>query len=304
MAENRPVHSDFSGQIIVHIGPHKTGSTSIQRCLSDNYESLAAKGFLYPKAGRREKGRLTHLHHPLALAVAEGSKPAVAAILSDLADEIAGHGPDRIFLSSEVLAREKLSARVFSDLRALFPHAGVSWLLYVRRQDDLLVSRYAEAIKRGLVAWPDDVLTLDQPKFLDHRLRIEKLRQAVPDDPLIVASFDAEKRHLIPALFERLGLPTDGLDEAEVHANRSMPWGVLSVLRRTNALPRPVGTPLAALARLAGRILPRSAVAWGTPITDAERQAVRERYRESNLWVERVYFGTEPVLTNQRSDPE
>ncbi|MBT8232847.1 MAG: hypothetical protein HKO66_13760, partial [Saprospiraceae bacterium] len=37
-------------KLILHIGQQKTGSTSLQSFLFDNYKSLIDKGYLYPKS--------------------------------------------------------------------------------------------------------------------------------------------------------------------------------------------------------------------------------------------------------------
>ena len=42
-------------EYILHIGLPKTGSTSLQRALSDNRESLRRHGVIYPKTGWRKK---------------------------------------------------------------------------------------------------------------------------------------------------------------------------------------------------------------------------------------------------------
>lgn len=285
--------SDFAGEVLIHIGPHKTGSTSIQRCLSDNYAALLAEGVLYPQAGRRARQRLEHLHHPFALAMVAGDAEACAAFVDDLRAELAERPVERIVLSSEVLARGKLSADVFAQVRALFPRAKVTWLFYVRRQDDLLLSLYAEGIKERLIAWPQGIGFYDTPAFLDHRLRYEKLRGAVPEDQIHVASFDEEKRALIPAFLRRLDLSPDTISETAVHANRSLPWSVLGILRVTNALPKPLARLAGGLVRSAAGVLPQKA----KPLTAGERQDVRARYADSNLWIERTFFEGRAVLT-------
>ena len=285
--------SDFTGDVLIHIGPHKTGSTSIQRCLADNYAALLEEGVLYPEAGRRGRKGVEHLHHPLALALAAGDRDACAAFVDDVAVEL-GQGQVRlVILSSEVLARGKLPADVFAEARALFPRANVRWLFYVRRQDELLLSLYAEGIKERLIAWPRGIAFYDTSAFLDHRMRYEKLRSAVADDPILVASFDDEKRELIPAFLRRLGVPPHVISETKVHANPSLPWSVLHVLRVTNALPKPLARLAGGLVRAAAGILPQRE----KPLTADERQDVRRRYADSNLWIERSFFEGRAVLT-------
>ena len=35
-------------RVIIHAGIHRTGTTSLQRCLAGNRAALAARGFCYP----------------------------------------------------------------------------------------------------------------------------------------------------------------------------------------------------------------------------------------------------------------
>lgn len=50
--------------IIIHVGPHKTGSTTIQRSLDGNRVALEREGFAIPDIGG--KGVLTLSHEKLS----------------------------------------------------------------------------------------------------------------------------------------------------------------------------------------------------------------------------------------------
>ena len=54
-------------RVILHIGRHKSGTSSIQHCLNRNVDLLSAAGILYPKHGRG--GRVAH--HDIAKALIE-----------------------------------------------------------------------------------------------------------------------------------------------------------------------------------------------------------------------------------------
>ncbi|QFT83272.1 hypothetical protein FIU89_21805 (plasmid) [Roseovarius sp. THAF27] len=41
--------------LYLHIGLHKTGSTSLQSALFENLDLLKARGYLLPEAGRRHR---------------------------------------------------------------------------------------------------------------------------------------------------------------------------------------------------------------------------------------------------------
>lgn len=160
---------DFSGRLVVHIGPHKTGITSIQRALAGEYERLRDTGILYPKAGRMRNGKMLPWHHPLVLSLIEelnrdgGCHLHYSEIVSDMSEEIKETKPDTVIISSEVLAREHLSSQVFRDIKSLFPKAERIWVAYLRKQDNLAISRYAEHIKVGILSWPDSIRHVTRP---------------------------------------------------------------------------------------------------------------------------------------------
>jgi len=171
---------EFRGRLIVHVGIHKTGTTSIQGVLDAEYERLRDNGILYPKAGRGIKNEIVMpLHHPLILSLIDDNDQAAFFHIEALRTEIHEAAPTTVIISSEVLSREYLSSQVFRDIQRIFPEASRTWMIYLRRQDRLAMSRYAEGIKTGVVAWPDNIRHTLQPINLDHRLRLERLQHGV-----------------------------------------------------------------------------------------------------------------------------
>lgn len=296
---------DFNGRLIIHVGTHKTGTTSIQKALDSDYDRLKRSGILFPKAGRYRNGALLHFHHPLMLSLLdEYDQPASEHILS-LRDEISGAHPDTVILSSEVLSREYLSSQVFSDLRKIFPSAQKTWIVYLRRQDSLAMSRYAEHIKMGLLSWPDSIRHILRSDFLDHRLRLERLKHAVGDDEIVPVSFDAQKSRLMLSFFEASQLEHPNPLPESPKENVSLPWTTLYCLRVNNAFPAPV--------RRVGRrlILGASQRIFGTraghfisrapPLSSKKSAEILYRYNASNRWVETTYWKGIRHLTNHLS---
>ncbi len=53
--------------VYLHIGTHRTGSTSIQRFMANAEEALAEQGIIYPKTGRPDTDWTNQYgHHELA----------------------------------------------------------------------------------------------------------------------------------------------------------------------------------------------------------------------------------------------
>src|SRR5690606_981899 len=89
--------------ILIHIGAHKTGTTSIQQTFSAHADDLLRGGLLYPASGRLPQADLSFGHHGLSRAVralAQGNTSGGGA-LDDLLGEIETKQPERVVISSE-----------------------------------------------------------------------------------------------------------------------------------------------------------------------------------------------------------
>lgn len=284
---------DFTGPLLIHVGPHKTGTTTIQHFLTRNYGALLRQGVLYPEGGRRRAGRLVHYHHPLISSLIAGDAVAIGKHADEIRAEIAETQPEALLLSSEMLARPKLGAKVSHRLQALFPSARRSWLHYLRRQDDLLASLYAEKIKRGTLAWPARIEELDRPEILDHRVRIERLQSRVGADRVIVKSFETARGDLVGSVLEELGVTMDASFAEVPNANESLPLWTVQALRYANALPGGAKRTGRSLTwKIAGGL---SAIGLnrrksGLSLDAAARARIRAKYAESNAHVEQTYF--------------
>lgn len=285
---------DFDGRVLVHIGPHKTGTTTIQHFLTQNRAALLDHGILYPEAGRRERGHLRYFHHPLIKALMDHDEPETARHVAEMQEEIARHRPRTVILSSEVLARTSLAPETFASLRGLFPAARREWLMYLRRQDDLLISYYAERIQRGRLGWPAMPSLYDVPEILDHLVRIEALQGAVGEDRVIVKSFETARRDLTGSVLDELGVTDrDGFRYVRV-ARESLPLWTTRALRFVNLLPSPIHRPVRRSVIEAGKALTAVGLnrrKTGEWLDAATRERIRAKYAESNRIVEARYFG-------------
>ena len=297
----------FQGRLIVHVGIHKTGTTSIQGALDAGYAQLRDSGILYPRAGRSQKdGTVETLHHPLIKSLIDEHDRTAVSRIASLRSEIEDASPSTVILSSEVLSREYLSSQVLRDLQTIFPEASRTWVIYLRRQDQLAMSRYAEWIKVGLVAWPDGVRQALQPLYLDHRMRLERLQQAVGPDMIVPVAFDAAKTRLMASFFEAAGLDMPGALPSAPHANASLPWGTLQLLRIANALPgsgqRVARRAVYTLNRRLVSTRARRLLEWPKPLSPRQAADVRTAYDASNRWVEDTFWNGCRCLTASRQD--
>ena len=134
-------------KLILHIGAHKTGTTSIQRFLEDNTSLLAEHGYVFPRICW-----YSHSQHRLSLAVKGGTdpnvgdKPQLEAELKALRDFLAT-SKNHVIISSEVfLALPEHRVRLFYEgLKGI----DMQVVACIRRQDNLFASTYNQGTKHA-----------------------------------------------------------------------------------------------------------------------------------------------------------
>jgi len=155
--------------IILHIGPPKTGSTTLQSFLNSAQQELSNDGILYPSKGRSEAGVAYHIellerdarsrriaskhgpdfaHHLLAWALA-GTVQNISAdsCWAEVINEIESVHPEMVIISSESFAR--LSEEQLQKLKAMLKDYAVKVLIYFRNPFNWLLSRYNQIVKKG-----------------------------------------------------------------------------------------------------------------------------------------------------------
>jgi len=138
-------------QFVIHVGPHKTGSTYLQGAFALLRPQLAERGIHYPSVWGEEA------HHELYDALRTDPNPTLEAQFADL--RAAGHAT--VLISGEGLSVAPPPA--VAHLRRLIgPDAPVRVVFYTRAWADLLPSQWKQAVKGGV--------TTTLPEFLFRRL--------------------------------------------------------------------------------------------------------------------------------------
>jgi hypothetical protein len=156
MAESR---SPGLPDVILHIGPHKTGTTTIQRTLYQHRQLLLRQGICYPEAGTvwRQDGPAWRGHHNIAWQF--WSEDRITADrrefrpeLGDLDDAIAEArrvGARTLLLSSEDFS--VIGGNGFEALmEALSRVPRVRVIMYLRSQAEWLQSNYVSLVGAGI----------------------------------------------------------------------------------------------------------------------------------------------------------
>lgn len=238
------------GGLLLHIGPHKTGTTTVQNAFVARREELAAHGVAYP-------GKSAAPH---------GAVIARLGTWSGWYDEIPPTSIRRwerfcaltrsldttVVVSSEALchADDEQAAAVCDELRP----GPVRVLITLRPLAALLPSSWQEYLKAGWTeTYPeflDWVLNrADEPDNpvrtfwtrQDHGRLVERWAAAVgPENVTVVISDPAQPRLLLDAVEDMAGLPRGLLatSTGAAVANRSLTWAECALVRHFNVVAR------------------------------------------------------------------
>lgn len=216
--------------IILHIGLHKAGSTTVQTYLRDNADLLAEAGVIYPAIGRAER---SIAHHRLAADLRAGeADPSQWAEIVALAEA----NPDK----RVVIASEGFQSADPAAVRTMFGDHPVKVFCYHRDAAQRFISVYGHGAKNGFRATEFDTVFNNQ--FAMKRTYIGDTLKAWADafgagnvrvrslHPSCLADGD-----LMSDVFEVLGLGADAetrLGLRKVGARNVSPgWKALETLR-------------------------------------------------------------------------
>ena len=134
----------------LHIGTHKTGTSSLQTLLLSNEACLERSGILIPRQGRA----LPHSgHHNLAWEMS-GTDPRFNPAFGrweDVLEEIRAHHLPAVCISSEDFEYLHLKPDALWRIRQMLNSIGyeVTIVVYLRPQADYIESLYVELLKNG-----------------------------------------------------------------------------------------------------------------------------------------------------------
>jgi hypothetical protein len=170
---------------IIHIGPHKTGSTYLQVLFHKLSPQLRARGIHYPLQWVDER---TPGHSLLFQRLRTGNDPALA----DEFLELNASDSEIVLISSEDLAG--LSLDQIELLKSYLKGQPASVIFYCRRWLDLLPSAWQENVKHGQ--------STDLPEFLatnfmnpfasnviNYGVRLDRFEQAFGIENMFLASY-------------------------------------------------------------------------------------------------------------------
>lgn len=239
-------------KLVLHIGTHKTATTTIQDTLWNNSELLESHGIVYPRLGR------TTGHHGLVMDWS--TLPEVyrlpdggAGTLRKLAQSQAGRDVT-VVLSSEELSRGDPAAAVdFTELRAAadgFDEVQVVCVL--RAQWQFLQSIYLERSKSTNPPRPPMFVKraietgMVEGLWIDYGLLYDALRQSFAPHEITFVDYTTASEGpggMVGAMLDLLGCPLRAEDLTVVNGGRSNVSPVSLAAWSANVLAEPQKAP-------------------------------------------------------------
>lgn len=215
--------------IYLHIGFHKSGSSTIQRFAGQNKALFARNNLIYPEIGRSGEN-----HFKLMNETRRAKGTQLIEQVARLAEENKDKG---IVISAEglnALPPEKV-VQFVEPLRNVSP---VQVLLYVRSVAGRLVSSYNQTTKRSYNILPFDKYFKRQTRGRDREQVILKWGNAVGFDALRVRTLDKSALvggDLLTDFCAALGMKEGAIAEANPEslrsANVAVPWEAAEFIR-------------------------------------------------------------------------
>jgi len=229
-----------AGARLLHIGPHKTGTTAIQGAFDLARGRLAEYGVVYAGAARQ----------PMRATLAVTGRPAMLgeaqpdmAYWDRLVHSIRAAGDQRVVISSEFFADgdDEAARRVVADLGGPRVHVVVT----LRPLDRVMPSQWQQFVQNGFCTpyldYLDRILRQpDQPTprfWLRHRhdKLVARWAAAAGAQNVTVIVVDGSDRQALLRTFESLlGLPAGLLVPEDDVVNRSLTLAETEVVRQLN----------------------------------------------------------------------
>ncbi|MBY8343102.1 hypothetical protein LXH13_14270 [Streptomyces spinosirectus] len=232
-----------AGTRLLHIGPHKTGTTAIQGALFEAQDRLPAHGVEFPGTTR----------HPMEAVLAAVARPAMMGDVvpteqhwAGLVQQVRAAGRRTAVISSEFFADaedDTTIARIVEQLGGDRVHV----LVTLRPLARIMPSQWQQYVQNGLRMGYEDWLRhmlrkapYEQPtpsfwRRHRHDRLVERWARAVGPERVTVVVVDDRDRDRLMRTFEALlGLPENLLQPVPDTANRSLTLAETEMLRNLN----------------------------------------------------------------------
>lgn len=234
-------------KVILHIGTHKTATTTIQDMFWTNADLLAEHGVIYPKLPRYTG------HHgmvvnwgamPKFYALEQGSHAALREIA-----EAHGDSDRTVFLSSEEFSRSNPLASLGEVREALAGFDEIEVICVLRTQWQFLQSIYLEVSKSGVPARPPLYVTpviesgLCQGLWVDYNRILDGLEEVFAPEEIRLYDFDQCRKSeggILGTMLRHLGvdITPDQMETVNAGVSNASPLSLASFSANILSEPR------------------------------------------------------------------
>jgi hypothetical protein len=190
-------------KLILHIGLPKTGTTFLQEWLELNCHALAGAGILTLSSQTAHRLAIEGLHEPSLIGRRDVASIRSACSMTSVRNEIRREPGARIVVSSEyfhVGSPDYLASFLRSEdvqVEAV--------ICYLRRQDLLCASGYAQAVKSLGLAREHDDRPLLYTELLDWNVLHKRWTSVFPEADMIFVNYDKAKPDLVGSFSRAIG---------------------------------------------------------------------------------------------------
>lgn len=297
-------------ELYLHIGTEKTGTSSVQEFMRANRAPMQTRGIVYPRSPgdlnhigiaalgqNRDRGELWNI---LGITSIAGRDSYRVKLANELKAELRRAKCERAVMSNEHCSSRLLSVEEVTSLRDfLLPlFSRIRIVVYLRRQDDFVVSTYSTGIKSGRTT----PLRLPRAARIlaryDYWHLLERWSGVFGRENVICRKFEKQSMaggNLLSDFLSAIGCDPSAQLQYLGGVNSSLDARALEFLRLMNLRLTPDERPVRLIAKL-------EALSEG-PLIDlspADRSVLMKQLRGSNTLVAEKYFGG--VLTDS-DDP-
>lgn len=297
--------------LYLHIGTPKTGTTSIQEYMSYHPDYLARYGYAYPAF---EIGDLNYGHVPVRTRNghflnslhydAEQEKKCLKQIYTMF------EMVDNIVLSDEGLfARGGRNENFWIKLRDRLSEHGIRLVvvIYLRRQDDFLLSYWEQQVKGSITVRSTFTDFLDRKLYfrydLDYYDYLMKVFDLIGRENVRVRVFERDQlmgpeHSAVTDFLLTIGIPLDGFEEKgkSEYRNETVSDSVLEMKRILNKIPifrKGNENMVESQVALQQQRTKEGKIAKRTGFTPARRKKFMKQFTETNARVAREILGRE-----------
>lgn len=219
-------------QLYIHIGTHKTGTTTLQKMLLTNKRYLSNCGLYYPTSC------MHRAHHNVPWEIANDPRwEKERGTLADLEKEIIINTYKIYLISSEDISR--FSLKQTKILYENFKKYNPKIIVYIRNQFNYIVSSWSELIKNCKINISFDeyyeICLKETPNILNYNFFLERWATIFGKENLIVKIFSKGTKHLEESFLDIFNIDFD-MQKIEIgdRLNISLSFQTLNVIRTLN----------------------------------------------------------------------